>query len=92
MGSKLRTIRRLARLAGPGLVVWALAEELRKPAAERTWTGRLAGVVPYDFRAPTFSRMRGAVWAPDDDRLFTPQAFGVGWSVNLARAAAMARR
>lgn len=68
-----------------GLVLWgaALATELRKPAAERTWEGRIAGIVPYDLRRPTVARIRERVWNTDDQRIVVPTAFGVGWTVNV---------
>ena len=46
-----------------GLVLWgaALLTELAKPAAERTWEGRIAGIVPYDLRRPTVARLRQRV-------------------------------
>lgn len=65
-------------------VVAALADQLRRPAAERTWHGRVAGV-PYDFRRPTLARLRATFWNPDNPSLLAPHAFGVGWSVNLYR-------
>jgi hypothetical protein len=65
---------------------WAVLTELRKPRGERTWYGRLADVVPYDLRVPTVARVRERWWNPDDERLLTPHVFGVGWSINLARA------
>ena len=43
--------------------------------------GRLAGL-PYDFRAPTRSRIRARAWNPDDPRVFTPKAFGWGLGIN----------
>jgi hypothetical protein len=43
-------------------------------------------VVPYDFRPPTWSRIRSAYWNPQSDRLFNDRVFGVGWAVNLHRA------
>ena len=61
----------------------AIYQELKKPPAERTWHGRVAGVVPYDFRVPDLQRLRNAYWNPDSDVLFTEQVVGVGWSVNL---------
>ena len=82
----LRRIRRLARLVTFGLVVAAVATELTKPAAERTWQGRVLGYVPYDFRPPTWKRIRDAYWNPESDRLFSDRVFGVGWAVNLHRA------
>ncbi|MBM3932914.1 MAG: hypothetical protein FJ319_01205 [SAR202 cluster bacterium] len=44
-------------------------------------SGRLMRV-PYDFRKPSVDRLRERFWNPADPRLFTPAAFGVGWSVN----------
>lgn len=61
----------------------ALYQELKKPAEERTWHGKVAGVVPYDFRVPDLKRIREAYWAPDSDVLFTEKVIGVGWSVNV---------
>ena len=61
----------------------ALYQELKKPAPERTWHGKVAGVVPYDFRVPDLQRLRQAYWDPDSDVLFTEKVVGVGWSVNL---------
>src|SRR5712692_9854020 len=82
----LRGVRRLVRLTAIGLVVAAVATELAKPEAERTWHGRVLGVVPYDFRPPTWERIRGAYWNPESDRLFSDRVFGVGWAINLHRA------
>ena len=69
-----------------GLVVAAVANELTKPAAERTWHGKVFDLVPYDFRPPTWQRIRDAYWNPESDRLFSDRVFGVGWAVNLYRA------
>ncbi|HEY8862771.1 MAG TPA: hypothetical protein VIO37_01185 [Candidatus Dormibacteraeota bacterium] len=82
----LRRVRRLVRFAAFGLVVAAVATELSKPEDERTWEGRVFGVVPYDFRPPTWQRIRDAYWNPNSDRLFSDRVFGVGWAVNLHRA------
>jgi hypothetical protein len=82
----LRGIRRLARLAAMGLVVAAVAAEMAKPPEERTWKGRVFNFVPYDFRPPTWSRIREAYWNPSSDQLFNDRAFGVGWAINLHRA------
>jgi hypothetical protein len=82
----LRGIRRLVRLAAVGLVVAAVATELAKPEADRTWHGRVGGLVPYDFRPPTWERIREAYWNPASDRLFSDRVFGVGWAINLHRA------
>ena len=85
----LRRVRRLVRFAAFGLVVAAVATELSKPEPERTWEGRVLGVVPYDFRPPTWQRIRDAYWNPGSDRLFSDRVFGVGWAVNLHRAKAL---
>jgi hypothetical protein len=77
------------RFAAFGLVVAAVATELSKPAPERTWEGRVLGVVPYDFRPPTWQRIRDAYWNPRSDRLFSDRVFGVGWAINLHRAQAL---
>jgi hypothetical protein len=82
----LRGLRRLFRLAVIGLVVAAVATELSKPEQERTWHGKVGGVVPYDFRLPTWERIRSAYWNPDSDALFSDRVFGVGWAVNLYQA------
>ena len=85
----LRRGRRLVRFVVLGLVVAAVATELSKPAPERTWEGRLFGAVPYDFRPPTWQRIRDAYWNPRSDRLFSDRVWGVGWAVNLHRAKAL---
>lgn len=69
----------------------AVATELQKDPEEREWHGRVGGVVPYDFRAPTFARFKAAVWNPEDDRIFTPNPIGVGWTLNLAQVADLAK-
>ena len=65
----------------------AIYQELRKPPEERTWTGKVAGVIPYDFRMPTIEKIREAYWDPESDRVFTDKVIGVGWSVNIPVAA-----
>lgn len=82
----LRNLRRLFRIAVFGVVVAAVATELSKPAVDRTWHGRVLGYVPYDFRPPTWQRIRDAYWNPGSDSLFSDRVFGVGWAVNLFRA------
>lgn len=87
-------VKRLRRLSGAislGLMVVAISEEMSKPEADRTWAGRVWGVVPYDFRPPTWDRVREAYWDPENPSLFTPTLLGVGWTVNLARAAELMR-
>jgi hypothetical protein len=79
------------RVVGVAFLAAALLKELRKPAAEREWHGDLAGVIPYEFRAPTLARVRERWWNPDDPRILTPHVFGVGWSLNLGRIARLLR-
>src|SRR5690348_10216538 len=82
----LRRMRRLVRFTTFALVAAAVATELAKPAPERTWQGKVFGVVPYDFRPPTWQKIREAYWNPESDRLFSDRVFGVGWAINLYKA------
>ncbi len=83
-----RRLRRVAKLVGLGLMVAAISQEMAKPEGEREWHGRLFGVIPYDFRPPSWERLRDAYWNPSNPSLFTPRVLGVGWAVNLYRAKA----
>ena len=65
----------------------ALYQELKKPDAERTWHGKVAGAIPYDFRVPTLERLRAAYWDPSSETVVSDRVFGVGWAVNLPVAA-----
>ena len=78
-------LQRLVRLIIFAMVISAVAQELSKPAADRTWHGQVWRYVPYDFRLPTWERVRDSLWAPDNPQLLTHRAFGVGWAVNLGR-------
>ena len=80
---------RLAWVASLTLVESALLQELRKPPEQRSWHGRIAGLIPYDLRPPRVERITRAWWNPEDERVFTSQAFGIGWSVNLGRLAGL---
>lgn len=64
-------------------VLGAIYTELRKEPSQRTWHGRLLGLVPYDFRFPTLDRIRAAYWNPRSSRILTDRPLGVGWSVNI---------
>ena len=75
----LRTVRTLAWVA----LIAAIYQELKKPPAERTWHGKVAGFIPYDFRVPTLERVKTAYWDPDSDTLFSEKVIGVGWAVNI---------
>ena len=45
----------LVRTAFFGAIVAAIWIELRKAPEDRTWNGKLLGVVPYDFRLPSLA-------------------------------------
>jgi hypothetical protein len=81
--SEIDALMWLIRTAVVGAVLGALYTELRKAPEERTWNGKLLGVIPYDFRIPTLERLRQAYWNPKSPKLFTDRPFGVGWSVNI---------
>jgi Family of unknown function (DUF5808) len=70
-------------LLGLALVSAAVLRELKKPAGSRTWHGRLVRILPYDFRPPSWARIKTELWNPADPRIITPHAFGVGWGINL---------
>lgn len=82
---RLKDIWRLL-LAIVGVV--AIVQELRKPEEERTWHGDVAGLVPYDFRMPTVSRLRDTYWNPEGPVVST-KVFGVGWAPNFGALARM---
>ena len=80
------------QLVTMGLAVAAIAKELRTPSAERTWNGKVAGFVPYDFRLPTLARIRERLWAPENPKLVGPRVFGVGWTLNVGRLVQLVRQ
>ncbi len=88
----MKRLSSIMKLAAIGLVVAAVVDQLRRPSEERTWEGTVAAIVPYDFRMPTIERARSRWWNPDEHRLFVPQVFGVGWTVNFARLAGLVGR
>jgi len=79
----MKRLGNLIRWTGVALVVWALYRELSKPPEERTWHGKLAGFIPYDFRVPTLEQLRAAYWNPEGNYLFSDRVLGVGWGINL---------
>jgi hypothetical protein len=79
MRDLIGTIRTLAWVA----LIAAIYQELRKPPAERTWHGKVGGLIPYDFRVPTVEKIKAAYWDPSSDTIFTEHVFGVGWAVNI---------
>ena len=62
--SELGAFGWLLRTAAMAAVAGAIYTELRKPPEERTWNGKLLGVVPYDFRLPSLDRLRAGVLEP----------------------------
>lgn len=88
----MKKLKRMVATVVFGVTVAAVVQELRKPEEEREWHGTVAGFVPYDFRAPTFDRLRDAWWNPESEQLFTDRVFGVGWAVNLARVAELIKQ
>lgn len=84
-------LRKLIKWTAIALSAVAIAEQLRRPSEERTWEGTVVGFVPYDFRMPTIERARSRWWNPDEPRLFVPQVFGLGWTINLARLVGLLR-
>lgn len=79
----MKDLVRLARFLVWASVAAAIYQELRKPPEARTWQGKVAGVVPYDFRVPTPERLRDAYWNPESDIVFSENVWGVGWAVNV---------
>ncbi|MDP2234287.1 MAG: DUF1648 domain-containing protein, partial [Actinomycetota bacterium] len=49
-------------------------------------SGSVLGV-PYDIRLPTAERIRSRFWNPEDSRVFTPRAWGIGWDLNFGALA-----
>ena len=81
--SELGDLMWLLRMAVVATVLGAVYTELRKPPEQRTWNGKLLGVIPYDFRLPTIERLRAAYWNPASPKVFTARPLGVGWAVNI---------
>jgi hypothetical protein len=77
----------LWRLALALIGVFAIVQELRRPPQERTWHGKV-GIVPYDFRFPTVSRLRDTHWNPDAP-LVSGKSWGFGWTLNFGAAKKM---
>ena len=45
--------------------------------------GRFLGI-PYDWRRPTWKRIKRTMWNPRSRRILVPKAFGWGWDINFA--------
>lgn len=65
------------------LTIAAILQELEQPKDKRSWHGKLADFIPYDFRIPTLERLKDSYWNIYERRIFTPEVFGVGWAINF---------
>ena len=75
-------IIRLIQAAAITITIAAVCQELEKPKEERHWHGKI-GIIPYDFRMPTIERLKESYWNPDNSRIFTSEALGIGWAINF---------
>lgn len=85
---QMSTARDMWRLALAIIGVIAIIQELRKPMDERTWHGKVADLVPYDFRMPTIGRVRDTYWNPEGP-ILPGKVFGVGWAANFGALASI---
>ncbi len=81
---------KLLKLLAAVVAIAAVIKELRLPKEERTWHGALGGFVPYDFRMPTFARIKATFWNPEG-AIVVNRAFGVGWTINVGAIVAKIR-
>jgi hypothetical protein len=79
---KGRPLRNIWRLILAIIGVVAIVQELRKPPEKRTWHGKVADLVPYDFRMPSAERFRETYWNPDGP-ILSAKVWGVGWAPNF---------
>jgi hypothetical protein len=78
----MSTARKIWSLIFAAIAVIAVIQELRKPKDQRTWHGKVADLVPYDFRMPTVERIRNTYWNPDGP-ILSGKVFGAGWAFNF---------
>ncbi len=76
------TARRIWSLVFAVIGIITIVQELRKPPDQRTWHGKVADFVPYDFRMPTLERVKSTYWNPDGP-ILQGKAFGAGWALNF---------
>jgi hypothetical protein len=79
---KSPSVRDFWRLILAIIGVVAIVQELQKPPEDRTWHGKVADLIPYDFRKPTVERFRQAYWNPDGP-ILPGKAWGAGWALNV---------
>jgi hypothetical protein len=84
----MSTTRKVWSLIFAMIAVVAVIQELRKPKDQRTWHGKVADFVPYDFRMPTLERVKSTYWNPEGP-IFQSKVFGAGWALNVG---ALSRR
>jgi hypothetical protein len=78
-----RIVIRTVQITLMALTAAALTQEFSKPREERRWHGKVLGIVPYDFRLPTWYRFKESYWNPYERHVLTPQVTGIGWTVNF---------
>lgn len=83
MRSQWKTLTDLLKILTLGLAALAVYQELSKSPDQRKWHGKIAGIIPYDFRLPTVARIRDRLWNPNDPRILTERVFGIGWTINF---------
>lgn len=88
---KTPSLRDVWRLILAVIGVIAVIQELRKPADERTWHGKVVDFVPYDFRMPTLARVRDTYWNRSGP-ILSSKVFGVGWAPNIGALLALLRK
>lgn len=81
-GYRMRRIMSLWRTAVTIFTIAAIVHAYRT----RQSHGRYYNI-PFEFRIPTIERVKKRMWNPSDRRLFTPNIFGVGWTLNFHEAA-----
>jgi len=74
---------RIVQVTAIAVTMAAICQELEKPKEERKWHGKVASLMPYDFRLPTIEKFKEAYWNPCNSRIFTPEVFGIGWAINF---------
>ena len=78
-----KSFTRMLQAMAISLILVAVCQEIEKPKEERTWHGKIAGFIPYDFRIPTMEKFKEAYWNPYESRIFSPRVFGIGWTINF---------
>jgi hypothetical protein len=76
------TARKIWSLVFAIIGIIAIVQELQKPKDQRTWHGKVADLVPYDFRMPTVERIKATYWNPEGPVL-PGKVFGAGWALNV---------